>query len=213
MKLIDLAMGEAADLGHNFVAPEHLFLGLLRLESCNAARVLTEQGVDLGEVRAEVEGVLGEVTREPPGGRPLTPQAVTVVSHAREAAKDLGLESVGSEHLLLGLLREGDCHGIQILRDLGVDYGSVLDRVRTRSLEERLGATVSPKAEPSLGTLAALAAAGAEAEAIGSDTFDTGHVLLALLAARDMAPRWAALGIDPVRARTVLLEAPESETP
>ena len=120
-KVLFLAQEEAKRLNHNFVGTEHLLLGLVREGEGIAARALQKLGVDLVKVRQEVERMIGK------GDKPIlqsvsyTPRAKKVIELAIEEGRNLGHNYVGTEHLLLGLIREGEGIAAKVLANLGVD--------------------------------------------------------------------------------------------
>lgn len=120
-KVLFLAQEEAKRLNHNFVGTEHLLLGLVREGEGIAARALQKLGVDLVKVRQEVERMIGK------GDKPIlqsvsyTPRAKKVIELAIEEGRNLGHNYVGTEHLLLGLIREGEGIAAKVLGNLGVD--------------------------------------------------------------------------------------------
>ncbi|MBP6965501.1 MAG: ATP-dependent Clp protease ATP-binding subunit [Armatimonadetes bacterium] len=125
-RVIFFAQEEAGNLGENFVTTEHLLLGLVRENDCVAARILDRMGVSLNRIKSEVEG---QVTRGE--GRlgqdmQLTPRAKRVIDLAYDEARQLNNNYIGTEHLLLGLIREGEGLAARVLGKLGVD----LERTR-----------------------------------------------------------------------------------
>src|SRR5665213_4359 len=132
-QVLALARKEADRLNHNFLATEHLLLGLIKLGQGVAVNVLQSMGVDLETVRMEVE----KQTPSGPdqkmiGNIPYTPRVKTVITLAQREAKNLNHTYVGTEHLLLGLLREGDGVAAKVLRALDVD----IEEARQRVLKE-----------------------------------------------------------------------------
>jgi hypothetical protein len=125
-RVLVLAQEEAALLGHNYVGTEHLLLGLLREETGVAAIVLKEFGVELGQVRAMVERVVGRGSAEPDVERRFTPRAQVVITLAVSEA--WRASAIDTEHILLGLVREGEGLAAGALETLGVP----LDQVRLR---------------------------------------------------------------------------------
>ena len=113
---------EAARLNHNYIGTEHLVLGLLREEEGIAYNVLKEAGIELQKVRAAIEFIIGNATSQPPSTeRGLTPRAQVVVTLAvSEGWRSSSDHYVGTEHLLLGLIREGEGIGPQVISRLGV---------------------------------------------------------------------------------------------
>ena len=126
--VLALAQDEAQRLNHNYLGTEHLLLALIREGEGVAARVLRELGVELEQVRREVEQVVGVGDQEVQGELCLTPRTKKVLELAVDEAKRLDHAYVGTEHFLLGLLREGEGVAARVLHHLGVD----LETVRTR---------------------------------------------------------------------------------
>ncbi len=124
---------EAASFNHNYIGTEHLLLGLLREEEGIAYRVLNELGIKLEKIRSAITYIIGKATPQPPSTeRGLTPRAQVVVTLAISEAWRTSVDhSVGTEHLLLGLLREGEGIGAAVLVNLGVS----LDQVRAKVLQ------------------------------------------------------------------------------
>jgi hypothetical protein len=125
-KLLTLAQDEAQRFNHNYIGTEHLLLGLLRLDEGTAIQVLRNLGVELPRVRTAVEFSIGRGDRAVVGEVGLTPAAKRVIELAIDEARRLGHRYIGTEHLLLGLLREGEGSAARVLESLGV----VLDTVR-----------------------------------------------------------------------------------
>ena len=155
-KVIYLAREEAARLQHDYIGTEHLLLGVIREGEGIAATVLNNLGLDLDRIRQEVENMVsasgGTMTI---GEIPFTPRAKRVLELAVEEARSLGHNYVGTEHLLLGLIREGEGVAAKVLLELGVDR----KRVREETLK-LLGGT--PSSTPRHGARGAPRDAGAE---------------------------------------------------
>ena len=113
-------------LRHNYIGTEHLLLGLVHEEEGVAARALAMLHISLEAIRREVEGIIGEGEEFPAGHIPFTPRAKKVLELALREALQLGHNYIGTEHILLGLVREGEGVAAQVLEKLGAD----LDRVR-----------------------------------------------------------------------------------
>ncbi len=126
-RAVSLAEAEAAGLRHNYVGTEHLLLGLLGIDDGAAAKVLTRLGVSAPEVRSEIEQIIGCGTAPPAGQPPFTPRSKKVLELANGEAKRLGHNYVGTEHLLLGLVREGAGVAAQILGRLGADRAAIVE--------------------------------------------------------------------------------------
>ncbi len=120
-QVLVLAQEEAKRLNHNFIGTEHILLGLVREGSGIAARSLQNLNVELPRVRAEVEKIIGKGEKAPVQGISYTPRAKKVIELAIEEGQNLGHNYVGTEHLLLGLLREGEGIAAQVLTILGID--------------------------------------------------------------------------------------------
>jgi ATP-dependent Clp protease ATP-binding subunit ClpC len=134
-QVIVLAQEEARTLKHNYIGTEHLLLGLLREADGVAARVLGSLEVTLEEVRAEVTRIVGEGESESQGQIPFTPRAKKVLELALREALSLGHNYIGTEHILLGLVRENEGVAARILNDLEVDA----DRARQEVLRVLAG--------------------------------------------------------------------------
>src|SRR5881397_675352 len=121
-QVLALARKEADRFNHNFVGTEHLLLGLIKLGQGVAVNVLQKMGLDLETVRLEVEKQIGTGPDEKMNGNiPYTPRVRKILALAAKEAKALNHTYVGTEHILLGLLREGDGVASRVLKDLGVD--------------------------------------------------------------------------------------------
>lgn len=128
-RVVVLAQEEARLLNHNYIGTEHLLLGLLHEGEGVAAQTLGSLDVALEAVRARVEALIGEGAQSPSGHIPFTPRAKKVLELALREALQLGHSFIGTEHLLLGLIREGQGVGAQVLAELGVDLRRVRDQV------------------------------------------------------------------------------------
>ena len=124
---VTLAEAEALGLGHNYVGTEHLLLGLLETGDGVAAKVLTRLGVSAPQARSEIEQIIGRGSAPPAGQPPFTPRSKKVLELAHGEAKRLGHHYVGTEHLLLGLVREGEGLAAQILGRLGADRAGIVE--------------------------------------------------------------------------------------
>ncbi len=123
-----LAQEEARRLGHNFVGTEQILLGLIGEGTGVAAKVLKSMGVNLKDARIEVEKIIGRGSGFVAVEIPFTPRAKRVLELSLEEARQLGHNYIGTEHLLLGLIREGEGVAARVLENLGVD----LSKVRTQ---------------------------------------------------------------------------------
>jgi ATP-dependent Clp protease ATP-binding subunit ClpC len=146
IKVIMLAQEEARRLGHNFVGTEQILLGLIGEGTGVAAKVLKSMGVNLKDARIEVEKIIGRGSGFVAVEIPFTPRAKRVLELSLEEARQLGHNYIGTEHLLLGLIREGEGVAARVLENLGVD----LSKVRTQVIR-MLGETAEVSAGPSSG--------------------------------------------------------------
>ena len=133
-KVVELARAEARRFNHNYVGTEHILLGLIKLGEGVAVNVLGRMGLDLKSVRSAVEKQVGQGPEEAkaPDTIPLTPRVQKVMAHAVTEARSLGHAYVGTEHILLGLLKEGEGVAARVLQQLDVD----LERCRKEILAD-----------------------------------------------------------------------------
>jgi ATP-dependent Clp protease ATP-binding subunit ClpA len=125
-RVIVLAQEEARMLDHNYIGTEHILLGLIHEGDGVAAKALTSLEISLEVVRVQVEEIIGRGQHAPSGHIPFTPRAKKVLELTRREAEHLGHNYIGTEHILLGLIREGNGVAAQVLVVLGAD----LNRVR-----------------------------------------------------------------------------------
>jgi prophage maintenance system killer protein len=125
-RALTMAQAEAAALNHNYLGTEHLLLGLLGIDDGIAAKILTPLGVNAPDVRSEIEQIIGRGSEPPAGDPPFTPRSKKVLDLANREAKRLGHNYVGTEHLLLGMVREGAGLAAQILGHLGADRAAIV---------------------------------------------------------------------------------------
>src|SRR5919199_1000456 len=125
-RVVFFAQEEAGRLGENYVSTEHLLLGLVRENDTVAARILDRMGISLGRIRSEVERMVTRGNARVGQDMQLTPRAKRVIDLAYDEARQLNNNYIGTEHLLLGIIREADGLGGRVLAQLGVD----LDRTR-----------------------------------------------------------------------------------
>jgi len=128
-RVLTLAQEEAQHLNHSYIGTEHILLGLVREEEGVAAKVLTNLGVSLGKVRSAVEFIIGRGDKPSSGQIGLTPRAKRVIELAIDEARYLGHNYIGTEHLLLGLLRSGEGVEASVLDSFGI----TLDRARAET--------------------------------------------------------------------------------
>nr|ABK95905.1 unknown [Populus trichocarpa] len=147
IKVIMLAQEEARRLGHNFVGTEQILLGLIGEGTGIAAKVLKSMGINLKDARVEVEKIIGRGSGFVAVEIPFTPRAKRVLELSLEEARQLGHNYIGSEHLLLGLLREGEGVAARVLENLGADPSNIrtqVIRMVGESTENLAGSTVGP---------------------------------------------------------------------
>ena len=128
-QVVVLAQEEARMLNHNYIGTEHILLGLIHEGDGVAARSLESLGISLDAVRQQVEEIIGQGQQAPSGHIPFTPRAKKVLELSLREALQLGHGYIGTEHILLGLLREGDGVAAQVLVTLGADLNRVLRQV------------------------------------------------------------------------------------
>jgi ATP-dependent Clp protease ATP-binding subunit ClpA len=227
--VVVLAQEEARQLHHNYIGTEHILLGLLGEPTGIAFRVLDGHGMTLEGVRQEVTGVVGTGKKEPGKHIPFTPRAKKTLELSLREAQALRHDFIGTEHILLGLIREGDGLAAQIMRnhaDLPTIGTAVLDLVppgqageaevspMRRWLRRRGGTAVSEPAEPGVpaeeagpgATPAADATLREAAQLAGAQPVGSHHLLLAALADADSAAAraLASLGVDLEQAKEAL---------
>jgi ATP-dependent Clp protease ATP-binding subunit ClpC len=128
-RVVVLAQEEARTLNHNYIGTEHILLGLIHEGDGVAARSLESLGISLDAVRQQVEEIIGRGQQAPSGHIPFTPRAKKVLELSLRESLQLGHNYIGTEHILLGLLREGDGVAAQVLVRLGADLNRVLRQV------------------------------------------------------------------------------------
>ncbi len=144
-RAINISQETAMELGHNYVGTEHLLLGLIKEGSGVAARVLNNQGVTEDKVVKEIEELIGrgDATGEQPIG--FTPRTKRVLELSFREARRMGHNYIGTEHLLLGIMKEGESVAVRILTDLGVDQQRLFQEILKMLSEEAPGASGTPK--------------------------------------------------------------------
>ncbi|EJN83961.1 Clp protease N-terminal domain-containing protein, partial [Actinomyces naeslundii] len=128
-RVVVLAQDEARALNHNYIGTEHLLLGLIHEGEGVAAKALESMDISLDAVRGQVIEIIGEGQSAPTGHIPFTPRGKKVFELSMREALQLGHNYIGTEHLLLGLLREGEGVAAQVLTNLGGDLSSVRQTV------------------------------------------------------------------------------------
>jgi ATP-dependent Clp protease ATP-binding subunit ClpC len=134
-RVVVLAQEEARMLSHVYIGTEHILLGLIHEGEGVAAKALESLDISLEAVRRQVEEIMGQGKAAPTGHIPFTPRAKKVLELSFREAKQLGHNHIGTEHILLGLIREGEGVAAQILQKLGAD----LKRVRRTVIKELSG--------------------------------------------------------------------------
>jgi ATP-dependent Clp protease ATP-binding subunit ClpC len=151
-RVVVLAQEEARILNHNYIGTEHMLLGILHEGEGVGAKTLESMGISLEAARAKVEEIIGQGQSAPTGHIPFTPRAKKVLELGLRESKQLGHNYIGTEHLLLGIIREGEGVAAQVLQKLGADVGGVRQQV-AQLLSAQPGSEVivegvGPRAEP-----------------------------------------------------------------
>jgi ATP-dependent Clp protease ATP-binding subunit ClpC len=128
-RVVVFAAEEARMLNHNYIGTEHLLLGLIHEGEGVAAKALESLGISLEAVRRQVEEIVGQGQAAPTGHIPFTPRAKKVMELSLREALQLGHNYIGTEHILLGLIREGEGVAAQVLQKLGADLNRVRQQV------------------------------------------------------------------------------------
>jgi ATP-dependent Clp protease ATP-binding subunit ClpC len=170
-RVVVLAQEEARMLNHNYIGTEHILLGLVRERDGVAAKALDSLNIRLDAVRREVEEIIGQGQAVSRGHIPFTPRAKKVLELSLREALQLGHNYIGTEHILLGLIREGEGVAAQVLQKLGADLNRVRQAViqllagytagaevrkveggaemaEMEEMEEQLGSEIAPTAVP-----------------------------------------------------------------
>jgi len=222
-RVVVLAQEEARMLNHNYIGTEHILLGLIHEGEGVAAKALESLNISLEAVRQQVEEIIGQGQAAPTGHIPFTPRAKKVLELSLREALQLGHNYIGTEHILLGLIREGEGVAAQVLKqhaDLTAVRVAVLDLLPAASAESararrwlRRPAASGPgeadasAEQPVLNTTPAADTTLSEAARLaGSRPVGSHHLLLAALADPDTAAAraMAALGVDLDQARQTL---------
>src|SRR6056300_1386480 len=128
-RVVVLAQEEARRLNHNYIGTEHILLGLIQEGEGHAAKALEELSINIDSVRSEVVEIIGEGKQSPSGHIPFTPRAKKVLELSLREALQLGHNYIGTEHILLGLIREGEGVAAQVLKKLGAELSQVRQTV------------------------------------------------------------------------------------
>ena len=157
-RVLSLAQEEAQRFNHNYIGTEHILLGLVRETEGVAAKVLANLSVELAKVRSAVEFIIGRGERPTPGEIGLTPRAKKVIELAVDEARRLGHHYIGTEHLLIGLMREGEGVAAGVLESLGVSLDKVraeTNRILSQSASQSSSQTRQGNRTPTLDELGA----------------------------------------------------------
>jgi ATP-dependent Clp protease ATP-binding subunit ClpA len=209
-RVLALAQDEAIRFNHNYIGTEHLLLGLVREGESVAARVLDSLGVELSKVRTAVEFSVGRGdSTTSPSEIMLTPRTKKVIELAIDEARNLGHRHVRTEHLLLGLVREGEGIASGMLESLGVSYQNVR-RELMRMLSQPYAESAEPRRGPfdrfNAGAKRVLALAQDEALRFNHNYIGAEHLLLGLIRQQESIAGAVLrrLGVELERARTAL---------
>jgi ATP-dependent Clp protease ATP-binding subunit ClpC len=152
-RVVVLAQEEARMLSHNYIGTEHILLGLIHEGEGVAALTIESMNISLEAVRRQIEEIIGQGQATPTGHIPFTPRAKKVLELSLRESLQLGANYIGTEHILLGLIREGEGVAAQVLQKLGAD----LNRVRQTVIQLLSGYPVASEEIP---TTAATSASG-----------------------------------------------------
>lgn len=191
IKVIMLAQEEARRLGHNFVGTEQVLLGLIGEGTGVAAKTLKSMGVTLKDARAEVEKIIGRGSGFVAVEIPFTPRAKRVLELSWDEARQLGHNYIGTEHLLLGLIREGEGVAARVLENLGVD----LNKIRSNVVKMLGESKPQAAAGGSSGSSSSSSASGGKTKTPSLDEFG-----------RDLTLAAQELRLDPVVGREKEIE-------
>jgi ATP-dependent Clp protease ATP-binding subunit ClpC len=168
-RVVVLAQEEARMLNHNYIGTEHILLGLIHEGEGVAAKALESLGISLEGVREQVEEIIGQGQTAPAGHIPFTPRAKKVLELSLREALQLGHNYIGTEHILLGLIREGEGVAAQVLQKLGAD----LNRVRQQVIQLLSGYAGGESGSSSgAGPKAGVSGGSGEGESKGSAVLD-----------------------------------------
>ena len=220
-RVVVLAQEEARMLNHNYIGTEHILLGLIHEGQGVAAEVLRALDISLESVRRQVEEIIGRGQAAPTGHIPFTPRAKKVLELSLREALTLGHNYIGTEHILLGLIREGEGVAAQVLQKLGAD----LNRVRQQVI--RLLSSYGPVSgrepgDPSEGpfpwpfterALRVLDLAQESSHDLHHPAIEPADILLALVVTDDaeVVELFDAWGIDRAEVRRRIMDLAEEE--
>jgi ATP-dependent Clp protease ATP-binding subunit ClpA len=217
-RVVVISQEEARKLQHNYIGTEHILLGLLAVQGGVAFKVLDRFGMSQEGVRAEVVALVGTGTASMPGHIPFTPRAKKVLELALREALQMGHNYIGTEHILLGLVREGDGVGAHIITAHGADLDKIREAVieilpaqtghsaGQRWLRRLSGAPGEAEVEELPATPAVEASVSAAVHLAGTKPVGSHHLLLAALDDPDSAAArtLVSLGVDLDQAREAL---------
>ena len=197
-RVVVLAQEEARLLNHNYIGTEHILLGLIHEGEGVAAKALESLGISLEAVRNQVEEIIGQGGSSPSGHIPFTPRAKKVLELSLREALQLGHNYIGTEHILLGLIREGEGVAAQVLVKLGAD----LSRVRQQVIQLLSGYSGSGSGSDSAGSSSGPSGDKAGATAGGSGGGDASGSLVLDQFGRNLTQAAREKALDPVIGRS-----------
>jgi ATP-dependent Clp protease ATP-binding subunit ClpC len=200
-RVVVLAQEEARLLNHSYIGTEHILLGLIHEGEGVAAKALESLGISLEAVRAQVEEIIGQGGSSPSGHIPFTPRAKKVLELSLREALQLGHNYIGTEHILLGLIREGEGVAAQVLVKLGAD----LSRVRQQVIQ-LLSGYQGPQTRGETQGAASGPGAGPERSAKGADEGDKGSSQILDQFGRNLTQLAREKKLDPVIGRSREME-------
>ena len=179
-KVLSLAEKTALDMNHNYVGTEHMLMGLVKETDGVAARVLSEKNINAKNVKKKIDSMVGQGQKKVSGSVGLTPRCKKVLNLSMDEARRLGHNYIGTEHILLGLIREGEGVAVRILSDLDGDLGDIKKKIikmvggNKKKASGRKGPAASDSDTPSLDEysrdLTAMAEEGQLDPVIGRET-------------------------------------------
>ena len=216
-RVVVLAQEEARLLDHDYIGTEHILLGLIHEGEGVAAKALESLGIRLDTVRREVEEIIGRGGGQPSGHIPFTPRAKKVLELSLREAMQLGHDYIGTEHILLGLVREGEGMACKVLVKLGADLpkvrAKVLEMVAGGAAEERSPGAPMPTLAISAELMAVLEEASRAAAAKGASEVAPIHLFLAAAQHPDGAAgrMLRAVGVDPEELHRQVVDESDDE--
>ncbi|APT91898.1 NDP-hexose 4-ketoreductase [Corynebacterium phocae] len=204
-RVIVLAQEEARLLNHNYIGTEHILLGLIHEGEGVAAKALESMGISLEDVRREVEEIIGQGTQPTTGHIPFTPRAKKVLELSLREGLQMGHKYIGTEFLLLGLIREGDGVAAQVLTKLGADLPRVRQQV-IQLLSGYEGNNNDTEEKPGAGPVGAGAAPGGRPGAGGGKGGDRSNSLVLDQFGRNLTQSAKEGKLDPVVGREKEIE-------